>query len=374
MLNTKEHEYLNKQGQQFLENQNIYSSNFGFPGLQMQPYAPIQSIVENMDSMDENAQVQSSKNTTLDKYENEFQKTLSEYNKTYQEMNEDHLKKTQSAKKSQQYLGKVISEEDGNYYYVNNYGITHKYSTDAWNNNNDNCPTTAIDASSKLFRQGPDMEPGQPCKLAGKNIRNKDTKEAAWIDIKGYKHVYPEDVWDKKSKSCYAKTINVDGSNYDLIPEGSPMNTTTICDTLDINPNALIRLKKLNKKLVQLARKISKEIEKMNVKDEVMKQLLNEQKKRIDVYAVKLDKDRQNLMRNQNALITIEGEQENTELNMTSNLYFYIFMMIFAILLVMITMKVSATNTITGKMLIFIIAAGLWWLYYMSKYMPTITF
>merc|ERR1711871_907692 len=167
--------------------------------------------------MNKNNEVNNIKSPTLDKYEKEFQKTLVQYNNAYQELSNDRLKKTQTLKKAKQYLGKVISEEDGNYYYVNDYGFTHKYSTDAWNKNNENCPQTIKDATSSLFRQGPDMVPGQPCKIAGRNILNETTGEAAWVDIKGYKHIYSEDVWNKKSKSCSSKTISISDDNFKLI-------------------------------------------------------------------------------------------------------------------------------------------------------------
>ena len=88
-------------------------------------------------------------------------------------MNEDRLKKTQTLQQAKQYLGNAISEEDGNYYYVNNYGFTHKYSTDAWNKNSKSCPKNVMSASSSLFRKGPDMVPGQPCSVAGKIFATK---------------------------------------------------------------------------------------------------------------------------------------------------------------------------------------------------------
>ena len=354
MLNTNEHKYLKKQGQQFLENISIYNTNFGFNEIQLPSHSHVGSIIENMESMNNNGSVQSSKSPALDKYEKEFQKTLSEYNKAYQELNEDRLKKTQTLQKAKQYLGKVISEADGNYYYVNNYGFTHKYSTDAWNKNNKDCPKNVMSADASLFRQGPDMVPGQPCHLAGKNIRNKNTGEAAWVDIKGYKHVYPQDVWDKKSASCSAKTINISDENYKLIPEDSPMTTTSTCDTMDINPNVWVHLQKLNKKLLSLAKKISREIEKMKIKDEVMRKLIDDQKKQLDVYVVNLDNDRMQLQKEKRTLITVSGEQENSELNMTANMYSYLYMFILAILSAYFTLKILNSDTVSNKTLIFV--------------------
>ena len=331
MLNDSANEYLDEQGKQILENKTIYNTNFGFSQIQTLSNTPIKTIMENMESMNKNESVSNNKNPALEKYQKDFQKTLTEYNKTYQQFNEDRLQKTQTMSKAKKYLGKVISEEDGNYYYVNDFGFTHKYSTDAWNNNSETCPSTIMSASSNLFRVGPSMNSGQPCNLAGKNIRNKETGEASWVDIKGYKHVYPEDVWKKKEPSCASKTISISDDSYKLIPESTPMTSTTICDTMDINPNVWLKLQKLNKKLIKLASNISREIEKLQIKDDIMRNLVDEQKKQLDVYVVNLDNDRMQLQKEKNTFITVSGEEENSELNMTSNFYNYMLLMIFAI-------------------------------------------
>lgn len=358
--------YLNKQGQQVLENQSIYNTNFGFSGLQLSSIDGVQTIMENMESMNKNTDVQAIKNPQLDKLEKDFQKTLVEYNKAYKELSNDRLQRTQTMKKAKRYLGKVISEEDGNYYYVNDFGFTHKYSTDAWNNNNISCPKDIIDADSNLFREGPAMNSGQPCKVAGRNIRNETSGEAAWVDIKGYKHVYPEDVWDKKSKTCASKTIKLSDENYNLIPEGSPMSSTTICDTLDINPNVWIRIQKLNKKLISLAKKISREIEKLEIKDEIMRKMMDDQKKQIDVYVVNLDNDRKQLQFQKKTLETAAGREQNSELSMTSNLYNYLLMILFAIISVMITLRIINAESISTKTLfvgLILIIVGIYFIY-----------
>ena len=85
MLNTNEHEYLKNQGKQFLENQNTYTNNFYFRNLQLPSHSQVESIMENMESMNKNESVQSIKNPKLDNYEKLFHKTLAEYNKTYKE-------------------------------------------------------------------------------------------------------------------------------------------------------------------------------------------------------------------------------------------------------------------------------------------------
>ena len=365
MLNSNAKEYLDEQGKQILENKSIYNTNFVFPNLQLSSNSNIESIMENMESMNKNESVSSVKNPALEKYQTDFQNTLAEYNKTYQQLYEDRLQKTQTLQKAKSYLGKVISEEDGNYYYVNDFGFTHKYSTDAWNNNNENCPTDVLSASSNLFREGPPMNPGQLCNLAGRNIRNSETGEAAWVDIKGYKHIYPEDVWKKKESSCESKTISISDKNFNLIPESTPMTSTTICDTLDINPNIWLKLQKLNKKLIKLARSISQEIQKLQVKDEIMKNLIDEQKKQLDIYVVKLDNDRLQFQKDKRTFMNVSGEQENSELNMTANFYNYVIMIIFAIISIMIMFNIMKSENISNRTLIIVFIITIVGLYFM---------
>ena len=60
--------------------------------------------------------------------ENQFNQTLALYAQTYKQLNEDILTKRQSSEKIVDYLGKVVADTDGNNYYVNNFGFTHKYS------------------------------------------------------------------------------------------------------------------------------------------------------------------------------------------------------------------------------------------------------
>ena len=69
-------------------------------------------------------------------------------------------------------------------------------------NNSNSCPSDPENVTSEdianLKLQGPDMGSGQACGAAGTNIQNRDTNEIAWVDIKGYKHIYSDDMWKEK--------------------------------------------------------------------------------------------------------------------------------------------------------------------------------
>jgi len=113
----------------------------------------------------------------LQNIENKFNQTLALYTQTYNQFSEDMLVKRHSTKKIVDYLGKVVTDTDGNNHYVNSFGYTHKYSPNAWENNNSSCPNTTVSYSDNMshFQTSLPMVQGQPCKIAGQNIKNKDS-------------------------------------------------------------------------------------------------------------------------------------------------------------------------------------------------------
>ena len=272
---------IKKQERDFLENEKTYKK-IEYPNIKfMENQNILGTIKEAMQSRESSQSNENYKEDYNQDLENKFNKTLSQYNLIQKQINEDLLKKEQSKSKIKNYLGKVITEDDENYKYVNNYGYTHRYSDDSWSNNNTSCPLdpTKVKSFSSFKLKGPDMGNGQPCKIAGKNIKNETTTEIAWIDIKGYKHIYPEDVWNNKNKTCNINPITVSDSEYNSIPTGNPMTNTYICNQIDINPNMWEKLITLNKKLKNLAYKMLKEIEKLNTEDEKINEYIIEKKK-----------------------------------------------------------------------------------------------
>jgi hypothetical protein len=343
---------LSEQGKQYLINQKIYTRNFGFPYLELPSNSSVKSIIENMESMQESVSSENYKSPELTSCEKLFQKTLCKYNQAYKQLNEERLRQVETLKKGENYLGKVISEQDGNYYYVNNFGFTHKYSADAWNNNNSNCPQSVIEGDNSYLREGPDMVSGQPCNIAGKIIQNEDTLEYAWVDIKGYKHIFSDSNWKKKSSTCKLDVLKLCNNNYNLIPEGSPMSCTTKCDSADINPHLWERLQKLNRKLISLAKKMSKEIQKLKIEDELLKEMLLKQQNDLDVYVIKLSEEQQNMKVQKRTMENISGEEENSQLIMKSNMSIFFILIAISIFVIIFTLKVMNSNSLSMKTII----------------------
>ena len=278
----------------------------------------------------------------LQNIENKFNQTLALYAQTYKQFNEDLLTKRQSSKKIVDYLGKVVSDTDGNNYYVNNFGFTHKYSDNAWEKNNNSCPSTSTTYNQKMtnFKSALPMVQGQPCKIAGQNIKNKDTKEQAWVDIKGIKHPYSN---KKKNESCSTKPIVLSASDYNLIPTGGAMSKTDECLSLDVNPNLWSRLQRLNKKLKKQALQLSEEIEKLSLEDSNTKQELMNKRQQLLSYIETSEHDRNDIINSNAMLMQVVGEESDSSMRMTSNYYSYIIWIFVVIFIICLTIA-AATN------------------------------
>lgn len=345
---------IKKQGELFLKNENEYNKMVE-PNLKLINETSIpnlNTIKEAMESQESSASSSSYNTEYNSNLENEFNRTLLKYNTIQKQINEDLLKKEQSKNKIKNYLGKVITEDDSNYKYVNNYGYTHRYSDDAWSNNDQSCPSesTTVDNMNDFKLVGAPMGVGQPCKVAGKNIKNETTEEIAWVDIKGYKHVYPENIWNNKTKSCNISPITISNSLYNAIPSGSPMTNTYVCNQIDVNPKLWEQLITLNKKLRKLAYEMLKEIEEMNTEDVKINEVIMKKKTLILNNIDQMDDSREKIYLNKRQMVNIEGEKEDSELVLTSFYYRYIFWFIIMIMIVVTTTRYMSNINVDGDL------------------------
>lgn len=348
---------IKNQGLLFLKNENTYKQLIG-PKLKLINESTIpnlNSIKEALESQESSSSSSSSYNSEYSsELENQFNRTLQEHNTIHKQINEDLLKKEQSKNKIKNYLGKVITEDDSTYRYVNNYGYTHRYSTDAWSNNDKSCPSDPVNVNNMddFTLTGAPMGIGQPCNIAGKNIKNETTEEIAWVDIKGYKHVYSNDIWNEKKTSCNINPITISNALYNAIPSGNPMTNTYICNKIDVNPNLWKKLIDLNKKLKGLAYKILKEIEELNVKDGKINKIIIEKRNLILSNINEMDDDRKNIYYNERQLVNIHAEKEDSELVMTSFYYRYIFWFIIMIMILITTARYMSNIDVDGDLMV----------------------
>jgi hypothetical protein len=304
----------------------------------------------------------------LQNIENQFNQTLALYAQTYKQLNEDILTKRQSSEKIVDYLGKVVADTDGNNYYVNNFGFTHKYSPNAWENNNSSCPSTSVSYGGSMndFQTTLPMVQGQPCKIAGQNIKNQDTKEEAWVDIKGVKHPYSN---LEKNASCSSQSIEMSSRDYNLIPSGSAMSRTDSCMALDVNPQVWSRLQQINTQLKNQAVKLTAEINKLALEDNESKQQLMNKRQQLLSYIDTIDNDRNDITSNNNILMQVVGEETDSSLRMTSNYYSYIIWIFIMIFIISLTVAVSTNDDdkVSGISYVIIAIFVLMFLIYLYK-------
>lgn len=341
-----------KQGQEFLYFEQQYKKLVE-PDLALleQTTSPnLGSIVEALEGANSTKNHNKAQTDAVSSIEEQFNKILAEYTSTYKIFSEELLHKNQSQKNVSSYFGKVATSDDGSYTYINDYGFTHKYSTDAWVNNNATCPTTMSyisDDEVAQMRSGPDMGVGQPCEIAGKNIQNAETKETAWIDVKGLKHIYSEAVWKAKESSCSIKPITVDNASYNAIPSGNNMTSTTVCDQLDVNPKIWEKLVDLNNKLMDLAAQLNVKMDDLVIEDSKLKAAVKKHKQQVNQHVNTLTTDRTALQNINQRMSTISGEARDSKLILTSNFYKYLVWIIVAIAIVSITVHNTTSDNQT---------------------------
>lgn len=318
-----------KQGLEYDRYQKDYLDASRYELLERTTTSSLTSVIESMaaSNSNNNTRTESIESMqSISSLDTQFQQVLSEYTNTLRLLNQEVVTKQDNMGTAKNLLGKVVTNTDADKIYVNNYGYTHKYSREAWNSNDKSCPSDPIDANnlSKL-QTGPDMGVGQVCGAAGKNIQNTQTKEMAWVDIKGYKHVYSDHVWNQRSVNCKKReVISLTDNQYNAIPSGSPMTTTDVCRNLDVDPKLYLRLLSLNKKLERLAIELVEEIDKLEVTDAYLNAELQKQKSEINSHLDNLSNDRTTLQRLDNSYVTVSAQQDDSKLKYTTENYEYI--------------------------------------------------
>ena len=299
------------------------------------------TTMENMDSINETTEkadsnqahlvTSSSKNQgelqELDDLDKQFNKVLAEYTSTLKLMNNEIISQSANYSTLKDMFGKVVINNDADKIFVNNYGVTHQYSKASWNNLNSDCPSNPIlgrgDDVGKLSK-GPDMGIGQPCYVAGKNVQNKKTKEVAWVDIKGRKHVYSDKSWKYKTQSCNIKPLQIEPGSYDAIPSGPNMTSKDLCLTLDVDPKIYQKLTNLNSILMKIAEKMNTKMIHLSKTESRIERDMNARQKKFRFHIQELETDRSKILKINNNYETILGLQDDSHLIYNANYYNYL--------------------------------------------------
>jgi hypothetical protein len=278
------------------------------------------------------------------------------------------MNNTKNKDEDSDYYGKVV--KNGNEYtYVNDYGFTHKYLSNSWAYNDSSCPTTFETVNNSILNKlskGPNMGSGQACKIAGQNVENNKTNEVAWIDIKGFKHVYPKEVWKNKRNSCNINPINLSHVAYNNIPNAAPMETNTDCLKLNGDPILWSKLQSLNDKLISLSNQLVNETNKLKTSDANLNIQLNDRKNKLNEYIKHFETNKYNIHSIQQNYDTIIGQEKDASNYSKSTQYQYTIWLMLAILLILAILR-----TINGEDLNFVsgivVLVSLFMLYYFVK-------
>ena len=339
---SKNHPIL-KQGKQFISYNDDYVKvvNPELKIIQQTSSPTLSSIIETLESNNSLSQNNKASNSNVSQFESEFNRTLVEYTNTYQLFMQELLNKNQTQKNVKQYFGKVVSGDDGNYAYVNDFGYTHRYSNDAWLKNDTSCPNTVLSINSddfELLVKGPEMGISQACKIAGQNVQNTETQEVAWVDIKGYKHIYPHEIWNTKEKGCDVSPIKISKLAFDNIPSGNPMTNTSVCSKMDINPILIDKLNQLNTKLISLAQSMLTEIKDISVNDKELNNKLTNKKKELNDFINQFNNENNKTFSGHD-MVKLEGEKENSISYLNYSYSHYILWLIFLIIIILFIFK-----------------------------------
>ena len=176
--------------------------------------------------------------------------------------------------------------------------------------------------NTDIFKKGPKMTPGEPCHLAGKNIRNSKTNQVAWVDLTGVKHAYPNSKMRDNLIGCHTKvTVTLDDTKYSNVPSGPSMTNDGICLNIAVNEQDYTKLLKMNKELQVLAAKIVHALDILISKDSETETEIRTKKSSIHAFLKNLKKERKSFDKNKQLINTIKYQSEDSHVRYVSNKY-----------------------------------------------------
>ena len=319
--------------------------------LQLSTSPDYSSIMESLEATEStNAHYVETKRK-ISSLEDRFNQTLGDYARTSDQINELLLQRHHKGLDS--YNGMIVTTDgDQNFVYVNDYGFTHKYPRESHSGKlllDKSCENlkrvNVKPAVLDKLEKGRAMVPGEPCGIAGKNVRRGQSDEHAWISIDGMKHVYPTHVWAKKAKSCNIPVMIIDDAAYDAIPSGNAMTTSTECERgAGVPPALWDRLYKLNEKLMHLTKLLTKEVGSLVASDMNMVEKLAAQKEQLADHTNSLENDRIEMKRTQQDFQTVIGVNRDARLQMRSQWFHYIVWFILAVTVVSVLIHTTRMN------------------------------
>ena len=166
------------------------------------------------------------------------------------------LEENKFLQENKPYLDKRFFNELSNLNtYINNYGFLITFTDKQKTTADKSCPKTTLRQGSELYvfsRDGSTIDTAPMCNIYGKNVKNSETNNTAWVDIEGYKHEYNNTSWQDRDLSCREPVLTLSPKQYNNIPSSDyPMNKKLQCMKTNINPALIYELKSLNQQFIK---------------------------------------------------------------------------------------------------------------------------
>ena len=316
-------------------------------------------------------------NDDIDAENTRFNNLLSQYNRNFTLLINDTLVNNNNSLLNQ-FAGKNVRIRNGtdtNVYYINRYGFLHKYKD--FNNRPESCSKEPIFINADQISKFPlaeDMPSGMECGVEGNNIKNEDNNNYYWVDINGKVFNYPNDVWDTRSSSCKQVDLkNVNGSSLNNVSMSGNMNSTSICNRLNVRSNNLSNIKSLNRQLIRQGDLLLNRINNLSLSDNNnimelnrIKNEINEKYRKLSIDWNDLESGKFDLTNNYN--YNLDRLNDITQLKVTSSFTKYILwliILIFISIMIIINIYSDENSNLSMVFIYLVIAYGI---YLLIKY------
>ena len=313
----------------------------------------------------------------LEKMAKDFNRLLAQYSTAYKNMSDELIHN--NSLKPITYANQNI-EFNNQYYYVNEFGFASNYDVNAWENRPESCSSEPVSIEAQDFNGllgGPNRKAKQPCGVSGHNIYS--TGQNAWVDIKGVKHIYPDDVFKNRSESCNMVPLQLKKDEFDAIETGDPMTTTSFCERLNVTPDNLQNMANLNSQLLDLGNKILSVTQDLTSTDNDLAEKLKTTQEQILKKVKQLKKIEQDpqimhtssgkIMIHRNGINTdIEAANRSSKIFLKMNHFKYIVGLILVIILLIFSFATFSSQSASPISIVIIIIIVLIALYNLFNY------
>ena len=267
----------------------------------------------------------------LNNLETKFDEKLNQYKNAFQDYLTDLTNKQNAPSAS--YKNKVVKNNQGSHFWVNNMGYSRKFSTDAWSRKSASCPTSSATLNANTlatYPQGPAMGIGEKCGPVGLNVQSSAGGGTAWLSPNGEKHPYTNFI--DKNKSCPSSKTTLTPTEYEAIPTGKVWGETDSCDLL-ASSDKYSRVQQLNNDLKSISTQMNQQVQVILAKDKKVDSQTATTKGQLVTRAKALDAERQKIQQSITSILTSQGDLEDKHLETGSvNIHYFVWLLAFVTL------------------------------------------